>query len=174
MSIKPQMPLQTFAVFWRNTEKSEAAMSLLWSAEVLIILDYCGENWIIMQWNSIKTNLNVVSLLLFMMVWSDLKALTPQVWMAGVVTEKPGTHPRRTGACSCYSPWLEVIYLTLFICSLKLGVDTEKLRFQKAALKAGLFNLEYFRLDHDFSVLLEAPECRTEKLWCASTRRRHC
>lgn len=39
MSVKPQMPLQTFAVFWRNTEKSEAAMSLLWSAEVLVILD---------------------------------------------------------------------------------------------------------------------------------------
>jgi len=39
MSMKPQTPLQTFAVFWRNTEKSEAAMSLLWSAEVLVILD---------------------------------------------------------------------------------------------------------------------------------------
>lgn len=37
------MPLQTFAVFWRNTEKSEAAMSLLWSAEVSVILDSDGK-----------------------------------------------------------------------------------------------------------------------------------
>lgn len=42
------MPLQTFAVFWRNTEKSEAAMSLLWSADVLIILDgESGKIWIV-------------------------------------------------------------------------------------------------------------------------------
>ena len=40
------MPLQTFAVFWRNTEKSEAAMSLLWSVEVLVILDSDRKNWI--------------------------------------------------------------------------------------------------------------------------------
>lgn len=34
------MPQQTFSVFWCNTEKSGAALSLLWSAEVLVILCY--------------------------------------------------------------------------------------------------------------------------------------
>lgn len=41
---------------------------------------------------------------------------------------------------------------TLFICSLKLSVDTEKLRFQEAALNTWLLNLEFlFWLEH-FSV----------------------
>lgn len=53
MSIKPQMPLRTLAVFWRNTEKSEAAMSLLWSADALIILDGDRKIGLFMQWNSI-------------------------------------------------------------------------------------------------------------------------
>lgn len=39
MSANLQSPLRTFAVFWRNTEKSEAAMSLLWSVDELAILD---------------------------------------------------------------------------------------------------------------------------------------
>lgn len=39
MSTNLQSPLRTFAVFWRNTEKSEAAMSLLWSVDELAILD---------------------------------------------------------------------------------------------------------------------------------------
>lgn len=32
-------PTQTFAVFWRNTEKSEAAMTLLRSGRTVVVLD---------------------------------------------------------------------------------------------------------------------------------------
>lgn len=65
------MPLQTFAVFWRNTEKSEAAMSLLWSAEVFVILDSDGKIGLFMHWNSIlnESFLNVVSLAF---LWFDV------------------------------------------------------------------------------------------------------
>lgn len=56
--------------------------------------------------------------------------------MAGVATEKPGYHPYPEGVfCipQC-SYWLNRnLNMTLFICSLKLGVDTEKPRIQMAA-----------------------------------------
>jgi len=55
--------------------------------------------------------------------------------MAGVATEKPGSH-RYPDECFVFhcSYWLNRnLNMTLFICSLKLGVDTEKLRIQMAA-----------------------------------------
>lgn len=55
--------------------------------------------------------------------------------MAGVATEKPVSHRWLKGACVCYSLiGRKIKPSTLFICSLKLSVDTEKLMFQKAAL----------------------------------------
>lgn len=53
MSANLQSPLRTFAVFWRNTEKSEAAMSLLWSVDELAILDRK------MKWDVLKLNFRV-------------------------------------------------------------------------------------------------------------------
>lgn len=90
--------------------------------------------------------------------------------MAGVATEKPGSHlyPWSVFFTRILSPRSKT---TLFICSLKLGVDTEKLSFQKAALnRYGYWILNSWWLDH-FSVWLEAPKCPTEKLWSTSTRK---
>lgn len=54
--------------------------------------------------------------------------------MAGVATEKPGAH-LYLGRSVFFARILSArSKTTLFICSLKLGVDTEKLSFQKAAL----------------------------------------
>lgn len=50
--------------------------------------------------------------------------------MAGVATEKPDPHLYPLKECAV----LLARNQTLFICSLELGVDTEKPRFQKAAL----------------------------------------
>lgn len=88
------MPPQTFAVFWRNTEKSEAAMSLLWSAEVLylmmIMVEKCNELKFNFKWAPF---LNVVSLafLWFEVTESPFLFDPLSILMAGVATEKPGS-----------------------------------------------------------------------------------
>lgn len=103
MSIKPQMPLQTFADFWRNTEKSEAAMSLLWSAEVFVILDSNSKDWIDY---ALKFNFKWVlflkcSFTWIVMVWSDERSsCSSSILMAGVATEKPGPIFILQGVCS--------------------------------------------------------------------------
>lgn len=127
MSLKPQMPLQTIADFWCNTEKSEAAMSLLWSADVLVILD--REIWIIQQWNSIlnESFLNVV--------FNDVSKgpFTSQVYWWQVYLQK-NLVPIFI-LCGVWVLLARFQTSTLFICSLRLGVDTEKPSSQTAALK---------------------------------------
>lgn len=158
------MPLQTFAVFWRNTEKSEAAMSLLWSLEVLLYLIVI-ENWIVC---ALKSNfkwvlfLNVGSLAF---LWFDVTKgpFTPKVYWWQVWLQRNLVPIFLLGGVRVLLARIQTS--TLFICSLKRGVDTEKPRFQKAALNTlGFWISNSFWLDH-FSVLLEAPECCTEKLW---------
>lgn len=172
MSIKPQMPLQTFAVFWRNTEKSEAAMSLLWSADVLLVLDSDGKIGLCMQWNSIlnESFLNVVSHTFFFNDLMWLKGLLLLKYIDGGCSYRETWFPSLSlaGCVLCHRVLARIQTSTLFICSLRLGVDTEKPRFQMAALNTWLLNLEFLLTWSFFSVLLEAPECCTEKLWSTS------
>lgn len=111
----------------------------------------------------------------FFMVWGDWKPFF--IWPLKYID----------GRCSYRETWFPSLSLngcvpfhvlltnnqtsSLFICSLKLGVDTEKPQFQKAALNT--INLEFLLTWLFFSVLLEAPECSTEKLWSASRERCH-
>lgn len=66
------------------------------------------------------------------------------ILIAGVATEKPGSHLYSQRSMVVATVLLAKTQTsTLFICSLKLSVDTEKLRFQEAALNTWLLNLEF-------------------------------